>query len=121
MKGNSGHFTGTLGGTVSSISSLQNMTPKDLDDNWKDTTNPKAKENGSHRTTYTNDNTGMVIHFDKGQKGKNGFAGKDHWHVENPNATGAGDAYLDIDGNPCPKNSKASHIVTKKGSSKDED
>ena len=115
MKGNSGHFSGTLGGSVGTIQSLQNMDPKDLSSDWKDTTNPKAKENGSNRTTYTNENTGMVIHFDKGQKDKNGFAGKDHWHVENPNATSSKDAYLDIDGNPCPKGSKASHIVIIKG------
>ena len=115
MKGNSGRFSGTLGGSVITIQSLQNMKPSDLSSDWKDTTNPKAKENGSHRTTYSNENTGMIIHFDKGQKGKDGFAGKDHWHVENPDATSSKYAYLDIDGNACPKGSKASHIVVKEG------
>ena len=115
MKGNSGHFSGTLGDSIGTIQSLQNLKPKNLSDSWKDTTNPKAKENGSHRTTYTNKNTNIVIHFDKGQKGKNGFAGKNHWHVENPKATSSKDAYLDINGNPVPKGSKASHIVVKEG------
>ena len=40
-----------------------------------------------------------------------GYGGKDHYHVLNPNSTGKHDYYLDKDGNPVPKNSKASHII----------
>ena len=82
---------------------------------FHDTTNPKAKENGSNRTSYTNTNNGMKIEFDKGVKGANGFKGKDHYHIKNPSSTGKSDYYLDINGNPCPKNSTKSHIVIKKG------
>ena len=57
----------------------------------------------------------MKIEFDKGVKGANGFKGKDHYHIKNPSSTGKSDYYLDINGNPCPKNSTKSHIVIKKG------
>lgn len=43
--------------------------------------------------------------------GSPGFEGKDHYHQRNPNFTGKGDYYLDIDGNPVPKGSKRSHIL----------
>lgn len=43
--------------------------------------------------------------------GSPGFEGKDHYHQRNPNSTGKGDYYLDIDGNPVPKGSKRSHIL----------
>ncbi|MBR3490442.1 MAG: hypothetical protein IKH36_03015 [Bacilli bacterium] len=115
MKGNSGLFIGTSGSNISTIHSLTNMKPNNLSKEWKETTNPIAKANGSNRQTFKNSKTGLVIHFDKGQKGKNGFLGKDHWHIDNPKATSSKDAYLDINGNPCGKGSKASHIIVIKG------
>ena len=115
MKGNSGHFSGTSGDIISIDHMLQVTPPNKLANEWKDTTNPKAEENGSNRTSYTNTNNGMKIEFDKGVKGANGFKGKDHYHIKNPSSTGKSDYYLDINGNPCPKNSTKSHIVIKKG------
>ena len=115
MKGNSEHFSGTSGDIISIGHMLQVTPPNKLGNEWKDTTNPKAKENGSNRTSYTNTNNGMKIEFDKGVKGANGFKGKDHYHIKNPSSTGKSDYYLDINGNPCPKNSTKSHIVIKKG------
>lgn len=46
--------------------------------------------------------------------GSPGFEGKDHYHQRNPNSTGKGDYYLDIDGNPVPKGSKRSYIATRR-------
>ena len=54
MKGNSGHFSGTSGDIISIGHMLQVTPPNKLGNEWKDTTNPKAKENGSNRTSYTN-------------------------------------------------------------------
>ena len=53
----------------------------------------------------------LSIRFDKGKKGAGGYGGKDHYHVLNPKSTGKHDYYLDKNGNPGPKNSKASHII----------
>jgi hypothetical protein len=50
------------------------------------------------------------LRFDKGKEGKPGHEGKDHYHRENPDATGKGDAYLDKFGNPVPRGSDASHL-----------
>ena len=69
----------------------------------------------SNSRTFHDPATNLDIRFDKGDPTKNGFAAKDHYHVENPNKTGKMDAYLDIDGNPVPKGSKASHIFPNGG------
>jgi hypothetical protein len=60
---------------------------------------------------YEDPDTGLKVRFDKGVASTSGYGGKDHYHVLNPNSTGKHDYYLDKDGNPVPKNSKASHII----------
>ena len=75
---------------------------------WKDITPFKMKKNTTSRTYKKND---ITIRYDKGIKGAGGYKGKDHYHILNPNATGKHDYYLDVFGNPVPKNSKASHII----------
>ena len=61
--------------------------------------------------TFHDTKMGFNIRFDKETTGANGFKGKDHYHIENPNAIEKGDKYLDKNGNPCAKGSKASHII----------
>ena len=65
--------------------------------------------------TYEDPSTGLRIRFDEAKPGEKGYARKNHYHILNPNATGSKDLYLDKDGNPVAKNSKASHILPKKG------
>jgi hypothetical protein len=60
---------------------------------------------------YEDPRTGIRVRFDPGKPGAPGFEGKDHYHIYNPNRTGKGDYYLDKNGNPVPKGSKASHIL----------
>ncbi len=81
-----------------------------LKNGWKETTPSKMKQK-SNSQTFHDPKTGFDIRFDKGTPGANGFKGKDHYHVENPNSTGKMDRYLDKDGNPCAKGSRASHII----------
>ncbi len=79
-----------------------------LDQGFVDTSHPDAAANG-HRT-FENPVTGETIRFDEGEEGRDGHAGRDHYHVENPNATGRHDQYLDKDGKPVAKGSNASHL-----------
>lgn len=67
------------------------------------------KQNTGSRE-FTNPETGDRVRHDPGEKGADGWKGKDHYHRHNPNSTGKGDKYLDADGNPVPRNSKASHL-----------
>jgi len=84
-------------------------SPDALGEEWEETTSTKNKRPDIHRK-FKNKKTGEEIEFDKGQPGRKGWAGKDHWHRVNPNKTGKKDAYLDKDGNPVGKNSHKSHI-----------
>ncbi|WP_339274057.1 hypothetical protein MKY59_23680 [Paenibacillus sp. FSL W8-0426] len=85
--------------------------PKELINNgWKDTTPEGMAKNTSSRE-YIDPVTGMKVRFDPGKPGANGFEGKDHYHIHNPNSTGKNDYYLDANGNPVAKGSKASHII----------
>ena len=77
---------------------------------WKEVTDPRMAANSSRRE-FVDPQTGQKIAFDKGKPGATGFEGKDHYHMYNPNSTGKGDFYLDINGNPVPKNNPASHIL----------
>lgn len=79
---------------------------------WKDVT-PDGMLNNTSSREYLDDATGLKVRFDAGKQGANGFEGVDHYHVYNPNSTGKMDYYLDINGNPVPKGSKASHIISK--------
>lgn len=56
---------------------------------------------------------GDGIRYDEPTPGADRFAGKDHYHILNPNATGSRDMYLVRNGEPVKKNSKASHILPK--------
>lgn len=80
-----------------------------LEKGWKDTTPTSMSQNTSSKV-YTNKD-GLKVRYDKGDPSQSGYGGKDHYHVLNPNSTGKHDYYLDKDGNPVPKNSKASHII----------
>lgn len=75
-----------------------------------ETTPTKMKQNTDSQT-FHDTKMGFNIRFDKETTGANGFKGKDHYHIENPNAIEKGDKYLDKNGNPCAKGSKASHII----------
>ncbi len=75
---------------------------------WKDITPFEMKKNTTSRTYKKND---LTIRYDKGIKGADGYKGKDHYHILNPNSSGKHDYYLDAFGNPVAKNSKASHII----------
>lgn len=77
---------------------------------WKDGTPPGMAKNTTSRE-YIDPETGLKVRFDPGKPGANGFEGKDHYHVINPNRTTKADYYLDSNGNPVAKGSKASHIV----------
>lgn len=109
-KSPSGHFKGTKGNIISLIRSLPKKPNKKFFEEWEDITAPAAKQNSESRV-YKHKETGLEVRFDPAKEGANGFEGKDHWHVYNPNKTGKKDYYLDKDGNPVPKGSKASHII----------
>ncbi len=78
---------------------------------YKETSHPKAAEKG-HRT-FENPKTGDKLRHDQGKPGKPGHEGKDHYHRENPNATGKQDQYLDKSGNGVARGSDASHLYPK--------
>ena len=101
-------------GTGSVIKNIQSKSPQQLiEDGWEDITNPKMAANTNSREFY-DPKSGLKIRFDKGVDGANGFEAVDHYHVMNPNYTNKKvDYYLDIDGKPVGKGSKASHIVIK--------
>ncbi|WP_310552167.1 hypothetical protein [Paenibacillus glufosinatiresistens] len=91
-----------------------NNLPKDpqelINNGWKDVTPTGMAKNTTSRE-FIDPETGMKVRFDPGKPGANGFEGKDHYHVTNPNGTTKADYYLDANGNPVAKGSKASHIV----------
>ena len=101
-------------GSGSVIKNIQSKSPQQLiEDGWEDITNPKMAANTNSREFY-DPKSGLKIRFDKGVDGANGFEAVDHYHVMNPNYTNKKvDYYLDIDGKPVGKGSKASHIVIK--------
>ena len=111
--GRGGNFGNTRGQNnnyrdkISNLPKNPNRLPKGT---WIETTPKSMKENTSSRV-FTDKETGLTVRFDKGQEGKSGYRGQDHYHVHNPNSTGKSDYYLDKFGNPVPKNSKSSHII----------
>jgi len=84
--------------------------PQELVNGWKDVT-PEGMAKNTASREYIDPSTGMKVRFDPGKPGASGFEGKDHYHVYNPNGTTKADYYLDVNGNPVAKGSKASHIV----------
>lgn len=107
--GYSGGYSNTQGAYGSIIRSLPKNPDKLLKSGWKETTPTGMSQNTSSRL-FTNKD-GLRVRFDKGVSNAGGYGGKDHYHVFNPNSTGKSDYYLDKNGNPVPKNSKASHII----------
>jgi len=101
----------TLG--VSTVEYGINNLPKNPNDlvtaGWEDITDPRMAQN-SHRTLYKNPQTGHEVAFDKGQPGKPGWEGRDHYHIYNPNRTGKLDMFLDSHGNPVARGNQDSHI-----------
>ena len=84
--------------------------PNDLlKQGWIETTHPNALKNG-HRM-FENKELGLIIQFDIAKPGAPGFKGINHYHVFNPSSTSDLDLYLDKNGNPVAKKSKASHII----------
>lgn len=76
---------------------------------FKDVTDPRKRENTNYRN-YKDEDSGLEVEFHPGERGKNGWQGKDHYHVKNPNSKSKSDYYLDKNGNPCAKGSKDSHL-----------
>ena len=106
-KSASGHFRGTKGDIVAAILTLPPRSNKVFREKWENITDFGTK----YRGNYRNKENGLIISFDPGQKGETGFRGKDHYHIHNPNADNKMNAYLDKDGNPVARGSKASHII----------
>ncbi len=110
-KGLSYQYTGTKGDIVAIAASLPSTGEGLLAKGWVEVSHPAQAASGHY--TYKNPSTGLRIRYDEPNPGAAGFAGKDHFHILNPNATGTRDMYLDKDGNPVKKNSRASHILPK--------
>lgn len=112
-KDNCYHYSGTKGHIVDVASSLPSNPQQLLDSGWEDVSHPQQAASGSF--TFKEKSSGLRVRFDKGVPGANGFRGKDHYHILNPNATGNSDLYLDKEANPVRKNSKKSHILPNGG------
>lgn len=108
-KGFGYEYSGTKGHIIGVASSLPGNPQKLLKNGWEDITHPDAKRSGHMKLKETS--TGLKIGFDKGTPGKNGYRGRDHYHIFNPDATGNHDLYLDKNGNPVKKGSTKSHIL----------
>jgi hypothetical protein len=82
-------------------------SPEDLlGRGWEETTSPMSPS----RRTFVDPKTRLKVEFDPGRSGESGWRGKDHWHLNNPNATNRHNQYLDANGNPCGRGSKDSHL-----------
>lgn len=106
-------YTGTKGHIVDVASSLPSNPQKLINSGWEDVSHPDQAKAGSF--TYREKSSGLKNRLDKGVPGKNGFRGKNHYHILNPDATGNSNLYLDKFGNPVKKNSKQSHILPEGG------
>ena len=110
-KPSSYRYSGTKGHIVDVASSLPKTGGGLLAQGWKEISHPSQVAAGSH--TYEEPSTGLRIRYDEPTPGASGFGGMDHYHILNPNAHNTHDMYLDSNGNPVAKNSKASHILPK--------
>lgn len=91
-------YSGTKGYIVALAHDLPQNGQGLLDNGWTEISHPEQAASGHH--TYKEPSTGLRIRYDEPTKGADGFAGKDHFHILNPNATGNKDMYLDKYGNP---------------------
>lgn len=112
-KGLSYKYTGTKGYITAVASSLPQYGGGLLAKGWKDISHPKQAEQGSFM--YRDPDTGLKVRYDKGKPGESGFSGKNHYHILNPGAHNSLDMYLDKNGDPCSRGSKASHILPNGG------
>ena len=112
-KGFGYEYSGTQGHIVGVASSLPSNPNKLLNDGWEDISNPNAKAAG--HMILKEKSTGLKIGFDKKTPGANGFKGKDHYHIYNPDATSNKNLYLDKNGNPVRKGHAKSHILPEGG------
>lgn len=105
--------SGLFGITKEHIISVIDSLPKDwtklLSCGWENISHPSAAKVGSYKLQEKS--SGLIIRFDEGKSGVSGFRGQNHYHIENPNATGNSNMYLDKNGDPVAKGSKASHIL----------
>lgn len=102
-------YSGTKGHIADVASSLPSTGSGLIAQGWNDISDPRQAAAGSH--TYEEPSTGLRVRYDEPTPGADGFAGKSHYHILNPDPHGNYDLYLDKNGNPVPKNSKASHIL----------
>lgn len=110
-KGLSYQYNGTKGQIVAIANNLPQNGEGLLSKGWIDISPPEQAAVGCY--SYKDPSTGLRIRYDKPTPNAPGFKGKDHFHILNPNATSTRDMYLDKNGNPVAKNSKASHILPK--------
>lgn len=80
-----------------------------LNKGYIETSDPRAAAAG--RRTFENPRTGDRLDFDKAEPGAEGFRGRDHYHQSNRSATSKVDQYLDKNGNPVPRGSRAAHLL----------
>lgn len=106
-------YSGTKGHIAAIAASLPSTPDSLLANGWEDISDPRAAASGY--LTIRETATGLRLRFDPGSKGEPGFKGQNHYHILNPNATSNKDLYLDKNGNPVKKNSKASHILPSGG------
>ena len=86
-------YTGTKGHIVAIAASLPQTGEGLLSRGWEDISHPKQAEHGSF--TFRDPTTGLRVRYDKATPGKQGFSGKDHYHILNPDAHDSSDMYLD--------------------------
>ena len=102
-------YSGTKGHIIGVASSLPKDPQKLLDSGWEDISHPDQKKSGHWELKETS--TGLKIRYDKKVPGANGFKGKNHYHIYNPDATSNKNLYLDKKGNPVRRGSAKSHIL----------
>ena len=94
------------------VQRFSNQLPQDpnqlVKEGWQDVTHPEKAKLGQRKIQHPTEK--LQVEFHPGESGKLGWKGQDHYHIHNPNRTGKADHYLDIQGNPVAKNSRASHI-----------
>lgn len=107
------HYSGTKGHIIAVAATLPKNGKGLVDKGWKDISHPKQAQHGSY--TYEDPATKLKVRYDAPNEGDKGLSGKGHFHILNPDAHDSSDMYLDKNGNPCSRGSKASHIFSMGG------